>query len=204
MCNGIVFQGIFSHAIFFSWNFPFLGIDIFSWNFQFHGKKISWNLFSWNFLHEIFIPGKKSHGKFLQSCRKRNFHDKIIPWQKIPLVNNDFHDRIFHDGIDYINENSITENSLSENFLRFHPLAGNQLKATRGFSKHLQYCIAFCDNLSLHLERCGSACIQNNEKIIWFGPLCGRISTPDASRVIGMEPDTIIRRDGVLGRVNLK
>ena len=103
-----------------------------------------------------------------------------------------------------MNENSITENSLSENFLRFHPLAGNQLKATRGFSKHLQYCIAFCDNLSLHLERCGSACIQNNEKIIRFGPLCGRISTPDASRVIGMEPDTIIRRDGVLGRVNLK
>ena len=186
--------------IFFPWNWKFQENISIPRNGKFHEKNIAWLKIPWKTipLHISFMTEN------ILITRKRKFHDKIIPWQKIPLVNNDFHDRIFHDGIDYMNENSITENSLSENFLRFHPLAGNQLKATRGFSKHLQYCIAFCDNLSLHLERCGSACIQNNEKIIWFGPLCGRISTPDASRVIGMEPDTIIRRDGLLGRVNLK
>jgi len=46
--------------MFFSWNFPFLGIDIFSWNFQFHGKKYPEICFREIFFMKFSFLEKKS------------------------------------------------------------------------------------------------------------------------------------------------
>jgi len=55
-----LFHAIFSHTMFFSWNFPFLGIDIFSWNFQFHGKKYPEICFREIFFMKFSFLEKKS------------------------------------------------------------------------------------------------------------------------------------------------
>ena len=76
-CHEIFSHGKFKYwnnhsRNFLSWNNFFMEFSIswnliFSWNFPFHEINFSWNLFSWNFLPEIFFHEIKIHAKFLQS-----------------------------------------------------------------------------------------------------------------------------------------
>ena len=75
-------QVIFCHGKFFSWNFPFPGTKFFSWNFNIHGIFYSWNLFSLNFLPEIFFHAKKFTEN---SCSRCEENEMVFVSHEVPF-----------------------------------------------------------------------------------------------------------------------